>query len=339
MSEETNPNPVLSDDEKDALLQGVENGEIEVQSADGPQYAVVTEFEVMPRNRSVTNSFPRLKGINTKLAGHVAKGASQLLNQKVDAAAGPLTVCTWGEFREQANEIALIVDFAPAPLDGNAVIFMQKALVGHVVETFYGGSKDNPPHHGSDGFTPGEMNVVALLCADVLRGIATTWGGLIDLAPEQKGIHQSTDVVEVIENSTTVIAAEFDVHFADEQFFFHIIWPTSTLSPLLPVLEGQKRDRDAKEDARWAKALSQRLPEAQIEVSTEIGKSDLTLRDVAALKPGDIIGLDDPRLGRLFANDVPLLAGRFGVHDGRNALETTHWLTPGARLDTASSKT
>ncbi len=333
MSEDAAKDPVLSDEEKDALLEGVENGEVEVQSTDGPKYAEVTEFEVTPRNRIVTNSFPSLKGINNKLAGQIAKSASQLLNQKVDAAAGPLTVCTWGEFREQASEIALIFEYVPVPLEGNAVIFMQNALVAHIVETFYGGSKENPPRHSTDGFTPGEMNVAALLCEDILRGISTTWAGLIELAPERKAIHQSTDVVEVIENGANVISTEFDIHFAEDQFYFHIVWPRSTLATLLPVLEGQKRDRDAAEDARWARSIRDTLPNAEVNINTQIGESDLTLRDVAALKAGDIIDLSNPRAGTVFANNVPVLAGRFGVHDGRNALATTHWLTDGSHLD------
>ena len=39
---------VLTDDEVDALLDGVESGEVEVQSAQGPRYASVTPFE-LPR--------------------------------------------------------------------------------------------------------------------------------------------------------------------------------------------------------------------------------------------------------------------------------------------------
>jgi len=331
--------PVLSDEEKDALLEGVESGEVEVQSAGGPHYAVVTEFEVTPRNRIVTNSFPRLKNINNKLAGHIGKSASLLLNEKVDVATGPLTVCTWGEFREQAAELALVFEFAPAPLEGNAVIFVQNKLVGHIVETFFGGSKENPPHHSAEGFTPGEMNVAVLLCDEVMQGIAATWGGLIELAPEKNGVHQSSDIVEIIENSATVISAEFDIRLADQQFGFHIVWPGTTLAPLLPVLEGQKRDRDAAEDARWEQAIRARLPEARIKINTQIGKSALRLRDVAKLKKGDIIDLDNPRASTVFASQVPVLAGRFGVHDGCYAIEATHWLTTGPAADAASSLT
>ncbi|MDJ0939390.1 MAG: FliM/FliN family flagellar motor switch protein [Woeseiaceae bacterium] len=326
MSENETQDPVLTEDEKEALLDGVESGEVEVQSSEGPQYAEVAEFEVTPRNRIVTNSFPRLTNINRKLAGYVTKAASKLLNVKVEVAAGPLSMCTWGEFCEQASEIALMFEFSPKPLEGPAVVYLQKGLIDQLVETFYGGSKENPPRHETEGFTPGETNVTARLCEDVLAGIAETWQGLMELEPEKSGIHQSTDIVEIIENGANVISTEFDIHFADDQFYFHVVWPNATIASLLPVLEGQKRDRDAAEDARWEQVLRTRVPDARIDINSRVGNAVLSLRDVAALKPGDVIDIENPRKGTVFADEVPVLEGRFGVHDGCYALEATRWL-------------
>jgi flagellar motor switch protein FliM len=327
MSEENSNDPVLTGDEKDALLEGVENGDVEVQSNDGPRYATVVNFEIAPRNRIVTNSFPRLQSINRKLAGHIAKTASKLLNEKVEVAPGPLTISTWAEFCEQAAEVGLIYEFRPQPLVGNAVVFVQNSVVAHIVEKFYGGSLENPPRHKADGFTPGEMNVTSLFCDGAVQGIVEHWHGLIELTPETGGIYQSTDIVEIIENSASVISSEFDIHFADEQFYFHIVWPSTTLTTLQPVLEGQKRDRDPAEDERWERVIRARLPDAPIGISTRIGKASLSLREVACLQAGDVIDVNNPRLGTVFADAVPVLEGRFGVHDGCYALEATHWLT------------
>ena len=38
--------PVLTDDEKDALLEGMSTGEVEVHSNAGPAYAEVKPFEI-----------------------------------------------------------------------------------------------------------------------------------------------------------------------------------------------------------------------------------------------------------------------------------------------------
>ena len=55
------------------LLDGVESGEVEVQSTAGPKYAHVEAFEITPRNTIVTNSFPSLVKLNRNLAGFVGK--------------------------------------------------------------------------------------------------------------------------------------------------------------------------------------------------------------------------------------------------------------------------
>lgn len=337
MSEDKNNDPVLSDAEKDALLEGVESGEVEVQSTAGPRYATVVEFELTPRNRIVSNSFPRLQNINRKLAGHIAKAGSKLLNEKVDVASGSLQNCTWGEFCEQFEETAVIFEFSPQPLDGNAVVYIQEGVVRHIVECFYGGSKENPARHKTDSFTPGEMNVTALFCEGVLKGIAETWLGLIELEPEKLGVHQSTDIVDIVESSASIVATEFDIHFEDEQFYFHIVWPAATLAPMRPVLEGQKRDRDAAEDARWEKTIRSGLPAACVDINTQVGSASMSLKEVAKLEVGDIIDIDNPRKGTVFADRVPVLEGRFGVHDGCYAIEATQWLTGGRAAEAAAS--
>lgn len=317
---------VLTNDEKDALLEGVETGEVEIQSSDGPKYASVEAYEVPARNRLKTNSFPRLQSINSKLAGAVANSASMLLNEKVEAEAGALSASSWGEFCETSADMALLFEFSARPLEGTAVIRVQADCVRHLVETFYGGSKDNPPRHDAEGFTPGEANVVALLCKEILKDIVETWRSLIALDAAQAGLHASTDIVEVIENGSPVLASGFTLHLGGDQHDFHIVWPTSMLAPVLPVLEGAKRERDSEQDGRWEQVLRSRVPEALVGISSCIGSARMTLREVAALEPGDIIDLQNPRKGTVFAKDVAVLEGRFGVHDGCYAIEATRWL-------------
>jgi flagellar motor switch protein FliM len=52
----------------------------------------------------------------------------------------------------------------------------------------------------------------------------------------------------------------------------------------------------------------------------------MTLGEVAELKAGDVIMISNPQNSTVRAGSVPILAGRFGVHDGRYAVETTAWL-------------
>ena len=318
---------VLSDEEKDALLEGVEKGEVEVQSASGPTYATVQPFVVSPRNHIVTNSFPRLQSMNRKLGAWIGKAAQHVLNERFEAASGDISTPTWGEFREQWVEPAVLFEFQASPLEGSAVIVVGRSAVLPIVERFYGGSDDNPPRHDAEGFTRGEMNVVALFCKEILKGIEETWTPIIDLEASQAEIYQSTDVVDLIEDGEQVIVCDFELSAGDERQALHIVWPMTMIASLLPVLEGQKRDRDAAEDARWENAIRNRVPEASINVDSCIGTARLSLRRIAKLEVGDVIDLENPRKGTVLTNDVAVLEGRFGIHDGCYAIEATRWLT------------
>ncbi|NNC76722.1 MAG: hypothetical protein HKN77_02095 [Woeseiaceae bacterium] len=318
---------VLTDEEKDALVEGVASGDVEVQTGDGVKYATVDNYVISQRNHIVTNSFPRLQNLNRKFAGGAAKSASALLNDKVEIGSGELRTSTWGEFCESRSDVALVYEFTAKPLEGSAVFDIQSDAVRHIVETFYGGSRENPPRHEIEGFTRGESNVVSLFCTELLKRMTETWQSLIVLDAEESGVYQSTDVVEIIDNSETVVCSEFTLVFGDEEHRIHLVWPVSMLASLLPVLEGAKRERDAAEDARWEKVIRARIPEALVDVSSRIGNAQMTLRQVAQLEAGDIIDLENPRTGTVFARHVPVLEGRFGVHDGCYAIEATRWLT------------
>lgn len=322
---------IISDDEKNALLEGVESGDVEVHSSSGPRYATVEPFEIVPRNHIVSNSFPRLQKLNRSFAAASGKSASVLLNEKVDVLPGPIEAGTWGEFMARSASPAILFEFSANPLSGSAVVVIESDLVRQVVESFYGGTKSRTGRRNSGDFTPGEMNVTALLCEGFMQALASSWRGLVQLKPQRAGIHKSSDA-EVLENGAGILCCRFDVQFGEEHFRFCLVWPSQMLAPLLPVLEGQKQNRDAAEDARWEQVIRSRLPEATVGLTSCIGRAQLPLRRIVDLVPGEIIDLEYPRQGTVFAAQVPVLEGRFGVHDGRYAIEADRWLTDGSAL-------
>jgi len=317
---------ILTDDEKDALLDGMASGEIEVQSHGGTRYAEVKPFEIGARSRIITNSYPRLQQLNLQLAGRLRKLTEQLINAETSISPGAIDTCTFGEFCERAPDFSLVVEFSAKPLTGSALVYMESAVVGYIVESFYGGSGDESSRAETDPFTPGEKSVASLFASDLLQTLSEVWESIIKLEPEKISLKDSSHIIDCIDSGDTVISTAFTVRLADQDRAFHIVWPLSMIASLVPVFDGQKRERDAVEDARWQHALRSRVPESIVNISSRVGRTRLTLREVASLTPGQIINIDDPRDGVVFVDQVPVLKGRFGVHDGRYAIEATDWL-------------
>ena len=325
---------VLTDDEKEALLEGVATGEIEVQSADGPRYADVLPFEISERCWLVSNSLPRLQRLNARVAGRTIKLAEQLVNAEVEIAPAGLTTCSYGEFCESDSVMSLAIEFSAEPLQGVALIVLPVGLVGHLVEAFYGGEGNSENRPPSEFFTRGELNVAGLFGDTLLETLADVWQPLMETSHKRIKEHQNNDIIEGLDSSDPVIVADFDICFLNREDTFKVVWPNAMLAPLMPVFEGQKRERDPAQDALWERSLRSRLTNSVVGISSHVGNSEMTLGAVAELQPGDIINIDDPQASTVFVKDVPLLAGRFGVHEGKYAIETTHWLTS---LDGANS--
>ncbi len=320
--------PVLTEDEKDALLEGMATGQIEVHSTRGPGYASVAPFEIGPRSRINTNTYPRLQSLNRQFATRMCKQAESLLNADATVTFLGVDACTYSEFSERSSLLSLIVEFAPKPLDGPALINLDATTVEHLVETFYGGLGNEPARHEPEFFTPGEISVAALFGDAVLNVINDVWQPLEKIAAERVGTHLSTGVIDSIESGDSVICCEFELEVAEQKQGFHLLWPVRTVASLLPVFEGQKRDRDPAEDARWGRSLRSRVTDSVVRISSNVGRTQMTLREVAELSAGDVISISNPRKGTVLAGTVPVLEGRFGVHDGRYAIETTRWFEP-----------
>jgi len=320
--------PVLTDDEKGALLDGMSSGEIEVHSTRGPTYASVTDFEIGPRSRINTNSYPRLQSLNRQFASRMSKQAELMLNADAIVTFLSIETRTYSEFSEQSTSLSLIVEFLPKPLDGSALLNINAATVENLVETFYGGLGNESARHEPEFFTPGEVSVAALFGEAVMTVINEVWNPMAKLSAEIAGTHLSTGVIDNIDGGDSIICCEFELDVAEQKQQFQLLWPTRTVASLLPVFEGQKRDRDPAQDARWERSLRSRVTESVVRIASDVGHTSLTLGEVAELAPGDVINISNPQKGTVSASNVPILEGRFGVHDGRHAIEASTWLDP-----------
>ncbi len=326
MSDQEDNDPVLSDDEKDALLDGMSSGEVEVQTGAGSQYADVREFEIGPRSRIVSLSYPRLQTVNQQFANRFGKQVEQMLNAETEIVFERLDNCTFSEFCERASSLTLLYEFSAKPLEGSAFVQLDASMVGHLVETFFGGNGNESTREAESFFTAGEVSVANRFGSALIDSVAEVWQSLMDIAAEHTRTHQGPDAVESVDAGDAVIASNFRIAIEGREESFDIVWPLATVMPLAPVFEGQKRERDPVEDARWGKALRAKVSDSTINLSSRVGRTRMTLGEVAELKPGAVIDISNPQRGTVFANDIAVLEGRFGVHDGRYAIEAGNWL-------------
>lgn len=319
---------ILTDEEKDALVEGVQSGEIEVQSSSGPTYASVTPFRIPARAHIIKNGYPRLRLLNQQAAERIARDVEQLLQNDVTVNASELIVNSYGRICEGLPELVAAIVFEASPLQGNGVITLESSMVRLLVDTFFGGDGADSDIYPANSFTTGELSVSNLFASIVLTAIRDSWAPLQEIVAERVATEVSIDLIDIVTESDPVICTEFEISLSDRQCLFHVMFPTEMLQPLLPIFDGQKGDRDPVDDARWAKAIERRVVESRVNLTSNVFLPEMTLGQLVELAPGDVIDIEPPQRATLMAKNVQLIDGRLGVHRGQNAVEAIEWVDP-----------
>jgi flagellar motor switch protein FliM len=317
--------PVLSDDEKSALLDGVSSGAVEVLTGGEQKYADVRAFQVNPRSRIKRNSFPRLQVLNDQLADRLKKHAETSLQCEVAIMPGEISVQPYSEICAKSAGLSAVTVFSAPPLEGQGGIVVDSEAINQIVEAFFGGGDNDNAIKDGESFSPGELSVCRLFCAAILSTLQDVWESCVEVEPESLQTEIGMDLVDIAADSDRVLSIPFTMKFQASEGRFELLLPMAMLSSLLPVFEGQKGERDAADDARWEQVIRSHLPDTRIRLTGNVGRVRVPLAALNGVKPGDVLRIENPRSATVFAGDVPVVHGRYGVHAGRNAVETTGW--------------
>jgi flagellar motor switch protein FliM len=70
------------------------------------------------------------------------------------------------------------------------------------------------------------------------------------------------------------------------------------------------------------------MKQAGVGLRSTLVETTLSLRDINALRAGDVIPIDIPELVTLEAEDTPVFRGKFGIHNGSRAVKILHKVVP-----------
>jgi flagellar motor switch protein FliM len=114
---------------------------------------------------------------------------------------------------------------------------------------------------------------------------------------------------------------KFSVEFGARSGRIDWLLPETLLAPVRETLAADGGQTTVRKQEPWAPVLTTALQDAQVDTRAILAQAQISLRELVRLSPGDIIPIEAPQQVTLFAGDVPLYRGRFGVSQGRNALK------------------
>lgn len=312
---------VLSEEEAEALLDGVASGEVDGTALAAP--GEVIPYDLTDQDRIVRGRLPVLEKINARFVRHIQAGLEHLLQRPVEVSMDGLQTVRCADYIHSLG-VPVSVNFVRAnPLPGEALVVLDPGMVFTVVDIYFGGNGSYEGQMSGREFTPTETRIIQLVLNQFLQDLKQAWEPVMSV--DCKSIRSETNpqYSGIASSRETLIISSFRMELDDCTGEFHIALPDSMIEPVRDLLDGGQQKSQSDNEAVWLQALQEQLQEAHVEIYGTIAETAVTLRDVFNLKSGDIIPVEMPEQVTLQVGDVPLFHGQFGVHEDRNAVKIT----------------
>ncbi len=312
-------NEILSEEEVDALLDGVATGEVGAMSP--VPAGEVLPYDLTDQDHIVRGQLPVLEKINARFVRQLEDGFEQMLQRSVEVAEeGLQTVRTTDYIHSLGLPVSL--NFINInPLAGEALVVLDPALVFSIVDIYFGGSGKYRNQMIGREFTPTENRVIQLVLNQMLRDLACAWDKVLAVEPRFVRAEADPQYSTLAGSREMLIISSFRMEFEGNGGEFHIGLPVSMIEPIRDLLDGGQRKNMSANQDQWLLALQQNLLDAEVEIYGRMAETALSLRDVVGMRPGDIIPVSMPGQVILRVGDVPLFRGQFGVFREHNAVK------------------
>ena len=309
---------LLSQDEIDALLHGVDDGLVQAETAAEP--GSVNSYDLTSQDRIVRGRMPTLEMINERFARYTRISMFNLLRRSADVAVGGVQVMKFGEYVHSLYVPTSLNLVKIKPLRGTALFILDAKLVFKLVDNFFGGDGRHAKIEGRE-FTPTELRVVRMVLEQAFIDLKEAWQAIMEVNFEYINSEVNPAMANIVGPSEAIVVSTFHIELDGGGGDLHVTMPYSMIEPVREMLDaGFQSDLDD-QDERWSKALREDVLDVSVPLSATVARRQLRLRDILHMQPGDVIPveLEDELVMR--ANGVPSFKVKLGSHKGNLALQ------------------
>jgi len=317
---------ILSQDEVDALLQGI-TGESQKLEEDDTPAAGVRNYDLASQERIVRGRMPTMEVINERFARNIRLGLFNLIRKSPEVSIGGIKVQKFSAF---LREIVVPTNFnivSVRPLRGSGLIVCDPSLVFAVIDSLFGGiGKFHTRIEGRD-FSPTELRVILRLVETIITEYRRAWSGIYPLELDYQRSEMQPQFANIATPSEIVVATAFTLEIGETTGSIHFCIPYSTLEPIRDVLYSTIQGDASEPDRRWVNLLKQQIQSAEVELIAELATAPATVEQLLSFKPGDFIELDLEPVIQAKVDGVPVFDCHYGTSNGHYSIKIEQLLT------------
>ena len=316
---------ILSQDEVDSLLEGLDSGEVatetdvpDMEAAEG-----VTAYDFSSQDKVIRARMPTFDVINERLSREVRATLSSLLQTNVDVSANPFDTLKFSEFVRSLPVPTSLHVFRMEPLRGHGLIVLESQLVYNLIDTFFGGEALGKARVEGREFTTIEEVMIKKAVVAVLKNIATSW---VPIEPVKTALIRSEmnpQFTAIVLPTDLVIVTRFEIELEQSAGNLVVCYPYSMIEPMRNKLSSGIQAEVEEVDTNWRRMIREVILDSEVNVRIQLGRTEITGEQLLYMQKGDVIQLDNDASDPLicYVDGLEKLTGFVGVQRGFQAFK------------------
>ncbi len=291
-------NEVLSQDEIDQLLTAISTGDIEPEEeSKAVDQRKIKIYDFKRPDKFSKEQIRTVQIMHETFARLTTTQLSTQLRSLVHVHVASVDQLTYEEFiRSIPNPTALgIINMDP--LKGSAVLEIDPAITFSIIDRLFGGQGEGTKI--SRDLSEIEQSVMEGIIVKILGNLREAWSQVIDLRPRLGNIETNPTFAQIVPPTDMVVLVTLETKVGDIEGMMNFCIPYLTIEPIISKLNAQFMYSSIRAGTTTENLniLKDRLSTIPISIVAEIGKMDLTVRDVLSLRKGDVVRLQNVSIG------------------------------------------
>lgn len=292
-------NEVLSQDEIDQLLQAISSGDSEADD-----YKPVNDtrrikiYDFRRPDKFSKEQIRTVSNMHETFARLTTTSLSAQLRTLVHVHVASVDQLTYEEFIRSIPTPTTLAVINMDPLKGNAVLEIAPEITFIIIDRLFGGSGDTGGKVNRD-LTDIEQSVMEGIIVRILANMREAWTQVIDLRPRLQQIETNPQFAQIVPPNEMVILVTLEIKIGEEAGMMNICIPYITIEPIVSKLSSQFWFSSVRRSSttQYLGTLKEKLADVEMELVADIGSINVPIRDVLALRIGDVVRLDNIRVG------------------------------------------
>jgi flagellar motor switch protein FliM len=321
---------VLSQEEVDALLKGLVDGEIETESDKGTLEAGITPYDFTSQERIIRGRMPTMEVINEHFARAFRISLSMILRRTVDIQTNFVQMLKFGEFLRSLPLPSSFNIYKMDPLRGQSLMVVDSKLVFALVECFLGGSARTRFKIEGRDFTGIERRIIQKVVLMAFQDFEKAWAPVHPVKMHFIRVEINPMFVGIATPNDIMVISKFQVEMEQTDGFIFMCMPYATIEPIKGKLYSGFQSEQLEQDNRWTSRIQEQVQDMEVEVVVELASTMMRAKEILDLAAGDIImfnkRVNDSLLGKV--EGVPKFSGHAGQTHNAKAFKINKMLYP-----------